>query len=184
MSIKHKIEWPEWATHARQTIDGIASVVKKSNADILIPEKGTLIFGRYEQFTFKPEGETYDKPFLVLGPEDKPKKKAKGKKKAAQASQEAAQSAFFNEEGLPTVGGIVVRWEGRRAVIVRRIFEGQLKAKEIAEEISESFGIEYRKAHAHVKATVAHLRQQLGIVASYRKVNGDWTPPTLVGGEE
>jgi hypothetical protein len=188
------IQWPEWATHARQEISDSASVIRKANMDIIQPGVGSLRFGEYLNFTFVGKGETFKGLDIKMAKTEKKAKRKIAKKVASKrfvsvvnpVVDQETQSVFFDTDGTPTVHGVRVEWFGRRREIVRQIFLGRLNAREIAAMIMEIYGptepaLTLEKAYAHTRATVAHLRQQLGIIASFRKANGTWTEPRLVG---
>lgn len=180
--MSNAIQIPHGCTHAAQANKGQWLVVKAKNLPML-DEKKPIAFGTFENCKFE--------EIATIVPE-KPKRKqatkaAKKTAKAAQTPAQAQDSTFFTADGKPTVGGVVVEWTGRRAHIAKRIFEGKLKAPEIAQELMDLYAAEvpgytYEKALAHVRATPPHLKQVWGIKASYVKKNGGWNPPALWNG--
>lgn len=145
-----KLQWPDGATHARQSVDGVTTIVTKRNADIL--GDGKVEFGLWK-----------DRCFIVATNPPKLTVPVPSPVVVIQATGR---------------GGVPASWGGRRRFIAELIIAGNLTAREIADKVMAAFPGEttLEKALAHVRATPQHLKVATGVKYSYRKESSRGEP--------
>lgn len=150
------VQFPEGATHVRQSIDGVSVVVAKRNFATINPDK-PYTFGVWDSGARR---------FIEAAPTPPAQPIVVTAQGIRSADQPAAASPVAANERLAT-------WGGRRRFIANLVIEGQLTARQIAEKVMEQFPGEttFEKALAHVRATPQHL-SVIGIRARYRKESG------------